>query len=100
MSVVNGFEVADMVRHWLRTPPNGYHGSSYGSDPHSLLQQPLSTGLADAFLAKLLEDIPILGALPAGAVNVLFQDNDKESKLLMIEVLDSLITIDETGAVR
>lgn len=91
---LNGAELQDMVRHWLGTPPNGYLGSGYGSDPHALLQQPMSSGIGDAFIDKLTDDVPLVGALPAGAVNVYFQELENDKKRLLIEVSDQLVTVD------
>lgn len=93
-----------MVGHWLSTPPNGYLGSGYGADPQSLLQKPMSAGLADAFVSKMEKDVPLIGALQGGAVNVYFEDRTNDSKYLHINVLDSLVSVDSaglvTGAVR
>lgn len=95
-NVVDSQELSGMVEHWLGTPPNGYLGSGYGSELKALLQQPNSAGLGDQFIDKLAEDVPLVGALPAGAVNVYFQQRDRESKQLLIEVADKLVTVDES----
>lgn len=94
---INGAEVQDMVRHWLETPPNGYLGSGYGSDPQSLLQQPMSSGMGDAFIDKMIADIPLLASLPAGAVNIYFEDIGNDRKRLLIQIADSLVTVDSEG---
>lgn len=95
MSKINGEELQGMVSHWLNTPPNGYLGSSYGSDPKSLLQQPNAAGLGDAFIDKMSTDIPLVGALPSGAVNVYFEDISNDRRRLLIEVSDGLVTVDQ-----
>lgn len=91
-----------MIRHWLSTPPNGYLGSGYGSDVHSLLQQPISSLTADQVLDKLKKDVPLLGALPAGAVNMVAQQKpgsiDKVD--LYITVFDEMIRIGEVDATK
>lgn len=87
-----------MIRHWLSTPPNGYLGSGYGSDPHSLLQQPNSSGLGDAFINKMIEDIPVLKQLPAGTVNVYFEQVSKDTKRLLIEVGSLVIPYEDIEA--
>lgn len=94
---LNGAAVQDMVRHWLSTPPNGYLGSGYGSDPQSLLQQPLSSGMGDAFIDKMAADIPIIGNLPSGAVNAYFEDIGNDSKRLLIQVADGMVTVYSAG---
>jgi hypothetical protein len=94
-NIVTAQEVQGMVSHWLATPVNGYLGSSYGNDLAALLQRPMSAGLADNFLQKMITDIPILGALPEGSVNIYLVDkagyNDK--KELTLEILGDLIPL-------
>lgn len=84
--MISADDIFNMVKHWLHTPPNGYLGSGYGSDPHSLLQQPNSSGLADSFIDKMFEDLPALKTLPRGSVNVYFEQASKERKILHIQV--------------
>lgn len=96
---VNGEEVQGMVGHWLSTPTNGYLGSSYGNDAPSLLQKPNAAGLGDAFLAKLTKDVPLLSALPGGAVNLYLERVGNDSNRLVINVADSLIRVDSAGNV-
>jgi hypothetical protein len=92
---LTGLEAQGMVRHWLSVPPNGYLGSGYGSDPHQLLQKPNSDSLGDALLAKMRTDIPVIDALQDGAVNLYLQDMpDGNGKRLLVEVLNSLVTVD------
>lgn len=91
-------DIARMVQHWLHTPPNGYLGSGYGADVKSLLQQPNSSGLGDAFIDKMMADIPILRQLPRGAVNVYFEQVNKDTKRLLIEVGDVTIPYEEIQA--
>lgn len=93
--MVTGDDLAEMVKHWLSTPPNGYLGSGYGCDPKSLLQLPNANGLADAFIDKMMEDIPLLQQLPRGSVNVYFEQINKDTKRLLIEVGDITIPYDE-----
>ncbi|WP_313453341.1 hypothetical protein [Stutzerimonas nitrititolerans] len=96
---INGEEVHGMVGHWLATPVNGYLGSGYGSDPQSLIQKPMSAGLGDAFIQKMERDVPVIGILPGGAVNVYFEDRDNRSKNLIVNVMDRLVRVDSTGTV-
>lgn len=93
-NIITAKEIQDMVLHWIGTPPNGYLGSGYGSDIHSLLQQPMRSGMGDSIIAKMREDIPILNALPSGAINLFFLERDFESKTLIIEVLGEQINIE------
>ena len=75
-----------MVQHWLEAEPNGYLGSSYGSDLKSYLFLPMSADIADSIIAKMIEDIPILSALPAGAINLYIDDSNIETKTLYIDI--------------
>lgn len=67
---ITGTDVQEMVRHWLGCPAGGYLGSDYGHDIPSILQTPLAAGLADGQVQKCRIDVPLVGALPSGAVNV------------------------------
>ena len=91
---VTAHEIQKMIRHWLSVPPNGYLGSPYGCDRLALLQLPQSTQIADEFLAKMIADIPILGALPPGAVNIYVEELSNDKKRILIDVANSLIPVD------
>lgn len=70
MSQITGQLAQDMVRDWLKTPVNGYLGSSYGQDFKRILHRPMSAPRVDEQIAKLREDVPVLGMLPPDAVNL------------------------------
>lgn len=63
-NAINAQDIQRMITHWLSTPVNGYLGSDYGSDVKSLLQKALHSGVADAFIAKMKKDLPILSVIP------------------------------------
>lgn len=88
MSTITGDNVQDMVSDWLQTPVNAYLGSSYGQDLKRVLHNPMATPMADQQLAKLRGDVPVLQALPAGAVNLYSAaDPDRIDRLqLFVEV--------------
>lgn len=92
-------EVSDMVRHWLATPVNGYLGSSYGNDVKSLLQQPQNTTLADSFLRKLVEDVPVLASMPAGSLNLYVEPVAKDRLRLIIDLAGTQVSVDSLGAI-
>lgn len=94
-SLLTSQRIMEMVQHWLQVPINGYLGSGYGSNLPDLLQQPMSTPMADVFIEKMLNDIPILRSLPPGSVNVYISDRPgrKDAKDLLIEVLGDVITV-------
>lgn len=63
-------EIEQMVEHWVSTPAGSYLGSSYGNPLKDTLQRPQADIDADMVIEKLRADIPILGVLPTGSVNV------------------------------
>nr|DAY72192.1 MAG TPA: hypothetical protein [Caudoviricetes sp.] len=91
---ITGKDVQAMVRHWLKTPVNGYLGSDYGQDLKSLLQRPMNEGMGDVVLQKLRQDVPVLGVIPSGSVNLLKIDSYPDKRTFCIEVAGNLIEID------
>jgi hypothetical protein len=90
---ITGLDIHEMVRHWLKTPINSYHGSNYGCDPKALLQNPQSIGVADAFLKKLVKDVPILQALPANAVNIYAVPNNVDKLDIFVDVSGTALQV-------
>lgn len=88
-----------MVAHWLNTKPNTYYGSTYGSPLEDMLQKPLSSPIADAFLAKMHLDIPVLGSLPAGTINLHSEPDGVDSKLIYIEVDGQIMSLSDLSEV-
>lgn len=88
-------EILDMVRHWFDCPPNGYLGGGYGCDLKSLLQQPQAGGLANAFIDKMHEDLPILDSW-RGDINVYMRNQGVDGKRLVIEI-PALGFVDSAG---
>lgn len=93
MATITGLEIQEMVRHWLQTPINSYHGSEYGCDAKSLLQNPQSIGVADTFLKKLKKDLPILAILPANSVNLYSVPSGVDRLDIFIEVAGTALQI-------
>lgn len=77
--------IMGMVRHWMATRANGYIGSRYGSDPLSLLHEPLNSLAADEYMAKMRQDLPILNQL-GDAVNIYQQTEGNDKKRIFIEI--------------
>lgn len=77
--------VTKMIQHWMATRPNGYIGSRYGSDPMSLLHEPLNSLAADSYLAKMREDLPILAQL-GDSVNIYQQTEGNDKKRIFVEL--------------
>lgn len=93
MAKIPASDLVDMTTHWLETPLNGYLGSDYGQIVTDMLQSPLATGLADATIAKLRTDVPLLGALPAGRVNLYAVDQAPDKRQLYIEVAGEFVEV-------
>lgn len=75
-----------MINHWLSTPPNTYFGSSYGADLSTLLLTPMSSDVANAFLAKMRTDIPILQQLDGEQLAIYVNDVGFEQKRVFLNV--------------
>lgn len=90
---ITASDLQGMISHWVNTPPNGYLGSGYGAPTKDMLQMPQKTGLADAFLAKLRVDVPLAGALPAGAVNMYAVDEGPDKRSFYIEASGELVAL-------
>lgn len=88
-----------MIAHWLGTKPGTYYGSTYGAPLEDFLQKPLNTPFADAFLAKMREDVPVLAALPAGIINIYAERSGLDRKTIHIEVSGRTVSLDALGAV-
>ena len=86
-------DIEAQIQHWLSTEVDGYLGSTYGSSILELLQNPFGAGLADAFLAKLRTDIPLLTMLPANAVDLSVVNTGPDKQTLFISVLGRAIRI-------
>lgn len=93
MDKITATELQGMVTHWVGTPPNGYLGSGYGADTLAMLQAPMRTGLADAFLTKLRADVPLVGALPPAALNLYAQDKGPDQRTIFIEASGELVAL-------
>lgn len=91
MDKITGKQVQGMVTHWLRTPVNAYHGSSYGSNLREMLMTPQASDSGDAFIRKLRKDVPVIAAYPPESVNIAIRDTYPDRRQLLIEVGSDLI---------
>jgi hypothetical protein len=92
-TVLNSAFLMNQIRHWLATPTNSYLGSGYGIDIKSYLHKPMSTFDGDAIIDKLRRDIPALGALPRTVVNIYFENQGLDGKLMHIAVGDNVFSV-------
>lgn len=86
-----GRDVQGMVAHWMRCPAHSRLGLTYGNDLPAIIQSPMSAGLADGQIAKLVVDVPLLQALPAGAVNIYARDTGMDEKEIVIGVVGEIV---------
>lgn len=84
--MIDQTRVAKMIEHWLGTPPNGYYGLSYGADIMPLLMQPLSKPVADQFMQKMKQDIPVLEKLSANTLSLFSENIAFEQKRIYIQL--------------
>ncbi len=95
--------IAAWIRHWLNTPPEAYLGTGYGFDGSALLMRSLGEGSADALIAKMRADIPLLASLPSGAVTVLAESQPPDTLKLTIVIGAAIVSASvnsTTGALR
>ena len=78
--------IVDMVNHWMNTRPNGYFGSSYGAPLESLLLTAMTSDKADAFIAKMKEDIPILKQLSSDQFAIYSENSGFEKKIFYLKI--------------
>ncbi|SDB86868.1 hypothetical protein [Acinetobacter boissieri] len=79
-------DVISMINHWLSTPPNGYFGSSYGADLNGLLLRPMTSDVANTFIAKMKEDLPILAQLHSDQLSLYTENISFEQKKIYLGV--------------
>lgn len=84
--MINAKDVEGMIDHWLRTKPNGYRGSSYGAPLEKLRLHAQTTSVANAFIEKMKQDIPILNQLSSEQFGVFFSNQGFEKKVITLKV--------------
>lgn len=92
--LITASDIQNMIAHWLGTPVGSYLGSDYGNDIKALLQNPASAGLEQALIAKMRVDVPIIDALPSGAISFYWQDVEPDKRFLVVDVSGSILVSD------
>ena len=80
--MITAQKLLNAFNYWLATPVNSIFGSSFGCDKSALFLQPLSSPVADAFIAKLKVDLPIFAELNNEQMSI--QVETKEFDVVMI----------------
>ncbi|MEY2864247.1 MAG: hypothetical protein RLY58_1954 [Pseudomonadota bacterium] len=84
--MINGQDIIRMVTDWLSTPVSAYFGSDYGCDLESLLLKAQSAPVADAFIAKLKRDIPVLSSLSQDQLSLYASNEGHERKRIYLGI--------------
>lgn len=99
MAELNTDLIFRMVAHWWSTKPGAYYGTTYGNPVEEMLQKPLNSPVADYFIAKMLKDIPVLGALPAGTINLYMTATGVDIRDVHIEVAGKTLALSDLNGV-
>lgn len=91
--IIPANDIMDMIRHWLETPIGSILGTDYGSNADDLISRPNGLGVADGFIKKLMQDVPILATLPRGSINIYKVDDNTDKLKLILAVARNEFTI-------
>lgn len=91
--MINTRQVADMIVHWLGTPPNGYFGQGYGNNLAEELLKNTNAYNADKFLEKMKQDIPILNRFGADELAIVSRPVGFDKMLVLVQLRDLFIEI-------
>jgi len=84
-------DIKGMIEHWMRTPPNGYIGVSYGRNPRELLNRPMDEDIADTYLSWMREDIPVLKQLSSGDLSIVSENVGHDRKNFFISIGNTIL---------
>ena len=85
MESVNRENVTRIINHRLRTPVNGYFGSSFGNDFKSVLFSAMNSSEADEIIQKLKSDEPLVKLL-GDNVDIFIVDRGYDKKDFIINI--------------
>ena len=93
--MIDRTKIYAMLDHWFNSEINGYIGSEYGPDLNSLLLGPLDSPVANAFIAKMKNDIPILKQLSADELSLYSVNEGFETKVIYLKAGDVAINLNQ-----
>ncbi len=93
--MIDRTKIYAMLDHWFNSEINGYIGSEYGPDLNSLLLGPLDSPVANAFIAKMKNDLPILKQLSADELSLYSVNEGFETKVIYLKVGDVAINLNQ-----
>ncbi|MBL8321031.1 MAG: hypothetical protein JNJ93_02070 [Acinetobacter sp.] len=93
--MIDRAKIYAMLDHWFNSEINGYIGSEYGPDLNSLLLGPLDSPVANAFIAKMKNDLPILKQLSADELSLYSVNEGFETKVIYLKVGDVAINLNQ-----
>ena len=88
-------DVQEMISHWLAAPVDSVLHSHYGNNLADLLHNPLSAGVADSFIAKLKNDIPVLQVLPENLISIYSVNKHPDKKYIYLEIASTQFNLGE-----
>lgn len=91
--MIDAKTITAMVNHWLATPVNGYFYQNYGCTVKEQLLKNLTAFNADAFIAKMIQDIPILGELAQDELNIISETVGFEQVNVFIQIGSVLVEV-------
>ncbi len=94
--MIEARQIVKMVEHWLSTPPNGYFAQGYGSDLKALLLKNPSSEMADKFIAKLKQDIPLFANFDGDRLSIESEMVGFDTEKIYLFVADIPIFIGDT----
>lgn len=93
--MIDRAKIYAMLDHWFNSEINGYIGSEYGPDLNSLLLGPLDSPVANAFIAKMKNDLPILKQLSADELSLYSVNEGFETKVIYLKAGDVAINLNQ-----
>ena len=95
MADISVSDVREMIEYHLATPVDSILHSHFGNILNELLQNPLSAGVSDKFIAKLKSDVSILQVLPSNAINIYSINRPPDKKYLYLEIASTQFNLGE-----
>lgn len=90
-------KVITMIEHWIMTRPNGYIGSNYGAPLQELLLKSQSTNVANDFITKMKQDLPLLKTLDDSQFSIFSENVGFERKQIYLSVGDIAINLSKVN---
>lgn len=90
---IEAADVGGMVRHWLSCPAGSYLGQDYGCPALDMLHSPMAGLAVDGMIAKMREDISLVGRAPVDSVSAYSVSNGVDSARIVLDVAGHVIAL-------